>query len=224
MKTDLEIQKDVMAELEWEPYLKASEIGVAVTNGIVSLSGRVDSYRRKVSVDNAAKRVPGVKVVVDDLVVGVSPCGKKTDTEIAEAVLNALKYHPAVHEGEIKIKVENGVVRLEGEVNWEYERNSAKLAIVDLPGVNGVINMISVKPRVAAADIERRIKDVLIKNAALDASGISITVHEHAITLKGKVRSRSEEDDAENVAWDTPGVDSVENELDVEEMQYALET
>ncbi|HEY5392708.1 MAG TPA: BON domain-containing protein, partial [Hanamia sp.] len=134
MKTDYQIQEDVMEELKWQPFLNASEIGVAVKNGIVTLSGHVDSYSKKLAAENAAKKVAGVKAVAEEIEVGISPSYNKTDAEIAEAVLNALKWHTAVQEDKIKIKVEDGYVKLEGEVEWEYQRTMAKTAIENLAG------------------------------------------------------------------------------------------
>ena len=126
MKSDIQIQKDVMEELRWDPMLNASEIGVAVRHGIVTLSGQVDSYPKKLAAEKAAKQVAGVKAIAEDMQVGIFPGNRKTDAEIAEAVLNALKWHSAVQEEKIKIKVEEGDVRLEGEVEWEYERAQCK--------------------------------------------------------------------------------------------------
>jgi len=132
MKSDSKLQHDVMEELRWTPVLNASSIGVAVKNGVVTLSGQVDSYSKKSFAEKAARRVAGVKAVAEDIQVGISPADHKTDAEIAEAVLNALKWHAAVQDERIKIKVEDGNVRLEGEVEWEYERSNAKSAIDNL--------------------------------------------------------------------------------------------
>ena len=128
MKTDIEIQKDVMEELEWTPLLNSSEIGVAVQNGIVTLTGTVDSYLKKVNVENAAKKVTGVNAVAENIQVKIADLGKKTDTEIAGAVLQALKWHSVVPEKRLTIKVEDGWVTMEGEVEWEYQRVQAKSA------------------------------------------------------------------------------------------------
>src|SRR5688572_25793419 len=135
MKSDSQIQNDVMNELKWAPFLNSSEIGVAVKNGIVTLSGQVDSYSKKLAVEKAAKRVSGVKAVAEDVQVGISPAYRKTDTEIAEAAVKTLKWHTAVPEDKIKMKVEDGNVILEGEVEWEFQRNLAKTAIENLTGV-----------------------------------------------------------------------------------------
>lgn len=223
MKTDLQIQKDVMDQLEWEPFLNASEIGVAVKNGIVTLSGQVDSFAKKLAAENAAKKISGVKAIAEDIQIGVSPSYKKTDAEIAEAVVNALKWHTAVQEEKIKIKVENGVVRLEGEVEWEYQRSNAKAAVVNLAGVNGVINLIVVKPKVASSDVQKRINAAFHRSATIDASKIEAEVSGSQVTLRGTVRSYTEKEDAENAAWNAPGVLTVKNDLQIEVPEYTLD-
>ena len=132
MKSDFQIQKDVMDELKWDPFISISEIGVSVKNGIVTLSGHVDTYSKKLAAEKAAKKVAGVKAVAEDLTVGISPSYRKTDAEIAEAVISALKWHSAVQDEKIKITVEDGTVKLEGEVDWEYQRNNVKTAVENL--------------------------------------------------------------------------------------------
>jgi osmotically-inducible protein OsmY len=223
MKSDIQIQKDVMEEIRWQPYLNASQIGVAVKNGIVTLSGQVDSFSKKLAAEKAAKKVAGVKAVAEDIQVGISPSFLKTDAEIAEAVLNALKWHTAVQEEKIKIKVEEGVVRLEGEVEWEYQRNNAKTAIENLTGVKAVINSITLKPRVNAADIKQKIRAAFQRSANVDAGKIITEVAGNKVSLYGKVRSLAEKEDAEIAAWNAPGVVSVESHLEIEVPEYAFE-
>ena len=223
MKTDSQIQKDVMEQLRWEPFLNASEIGVAVKNGVVTLSGQVDSYLKKAAAENAAKKIAGVKAIAEDIQIGVSSSYRKTDTEIAEAVVNALKWHSAVQEEKIKIKVENGVVRLEGEVEWEYQRSNAKSAIENLAGVNGVVNLITIKTKVAPSDVTKRINAAFHRSATIGSSRITADVSGSKVTLRGKVRSYSEKEDAENAAWKAPGVLGVKNELEIEVPEYALD-
>lgn len=224
MKTDLQIQKDVMDELQWQPILNASEIGVAVKNGVVTLSGIVDTYSKKIAAENAAKKVANVKAIAEDIQVGVSPTYRKTDTEIAEAVFNALKWHSVVHEDKIKIKVEDGIVKLEGEVEWEYERKMARTAIENLNGVKYVTNLITVKPKISPVELESKIRAAFQRNASLDAGKIITIVDGNKVVLEGKVRSFVESEDAENVAWAAPGVMSVVNKLKIELPEYAFES
>lgn len=223
MKSDIQVQKDVMDELKWEPYLNASEIGVAVKNGIVTLSGQVDSYYKKLLAERVAKRVAGVKAVAEDIQVGISPASHKTDAEIAEAVFTALRWHPAVQEEKIKIKVEDGTVILEGEVEWEYQRVNAKSAIENLTGVRSVVNLISVKPRIKALDIQQKINAAFMRSATIDAHKINIEVSGGRVVLNGTVRSLAEKEDAERAAWAAPGVTSLESNLHVEVPEYEFE-
>jgi len=223
MKSDLQIQKDVMEEIKWEPFLKSSEIGVAVKNGVVTLSGQVDAYSKKLAAEKAAKKVSGVKAVAEDIQVGVSPSFRKTDAEIAEAVLNALKWHSAVQEEKIKIKVEDGYVRLDGEVDWAYQRNSAQSAIENLTDVKSVLNLITVKPLAKPSEIQQKISSAFRRSATIDAAKISVEVFGGKVTLRGKVRSFGEKDDAEHAAWSAPGVVSVTSELKIDEPEYAFD-
>lgn len=222
MKTDLQIQKDVMDELKWQPVLEAAEIGVAVKHGIVTLSGQVDSYLKKKVAEKTARKVDGVKAVAEDIIVGVSPHNKKTDAEIAQAVLNALQWHSGVQDQKIKINVEDGIVRLEGEAEWEYQRSNAKSAIEHLQGVRAVINAIMLKPRVMAADVKQQINAAFRRNAVIDAATINITIINSKVVLNGTVRSFAEKQDAEKAVWNAPGVSSVENNLEIEVPEYSF--
>jgi osmotically-inducible protein OsmY len=223
MKSDYQIQKDVMEELKWQAFLKASEIGVAVKNGVVTLSGNVDSYSKKLAAENAAKKIAGVKAVAEDIEVGISPIYRRTDAEIAEAVLDALKWHTAVQEEKIKIKVEDGNVKLEGEVEWEYQRTMAKTAIENLAGVRFVINLITVKPKISPTDIQEKIIAAFHRSATVDSSKIRAEVEGTKVTLRGTVRSIAEKEDAENAAWFAPGVMSVVNKIEIEVPEYEFE-
>ncbi len=223
MKSDFQIQKDVMDEIKWEPYLNASEIGVSVKNGIVTLSGMVDTYSKKISAEKAAARVAGVKAVAEDIQVGISPSFKKTDAEIAEAVLNTLKWHNAVQQEKIKIKVEDGIVRLDGEVEWEYQRSNARSAVEHLNGVRSVINSIRLKPAATASNVQQKINAAFLRSATIDAGKITAAVHSGEVTLHGKVRSMAEKQDAEIAAWNAPGVVSVDSMIEIEAPEYAFE-
>lgn len=219
MKNDLEIQQDVITELKWQPFLQAANIGVSVKNGIVTLSGTVDSYAQKMDAEKAVKKVTGVKAIAEDIQIGVSPALKKTDAEIAESVLNALKWHTAVPEQKITVKVEDGVVTLTGEVEWEYQRNSAKNAVSSLLGVRNVTNLISVKPKVTAFDVRTKITQALHRTATIDAERITIEVEAGKVRLHGKVRSFAEKEDIETAAWCAPGVSKVESYIEVEPVE-----
>ena len=221
MKTDDEIQKDIMEQIKWEPYLKASEIGVAVKNGVVTLSGHVDSYPKKLAAENAAKKIAGVKAIAEDIQIGVSPAQDRSDTEIAEAIINAIKWHTAVREEKIKVKVENGIVKLEGEVEWEFERQKVKTAIENISGVRAVHNLIVIKPQATPTDVERKIRAAFHRSATIDSGKINAEVIGNKVILRGNVRSFVEKEDAENAAWSAPGVLSVESHLKVEDSEYA---
>jgi len=220
MKTDIQIQKDVMDELKWQPFLNSSEIGVAVKNGIVTLSGIVDSYSKKLSAERAAKNVAGVKAIAEDIQIGVSPVYRKTDAEIAEAVFNALKWHSAVPEEKIKIKVEEGIVTLEGEMEWEFQRVNARVAIQNISGVRSVTNLLTIKPKLNPFELEQKISVAFKRNATIDAGKVNVSTIGNKVILTGKVRSFTESEDAENVAWAAPGVYQVENKLTIEEPEF----
>jgi len=223
MKTDMEIQKDVIDQLKWEPFLNASQIGVAVKNGIVTLSGQVDTYSKKVLAEKTVKKVSGVKAIAEDIQVGLSPAYKKSDTEVAEAVVNALRWHTMIPEDKIKVSVEDGNVKLEGDVEWEYQRNQAKTTIENLSGVRFVTNLIAVKPKITPYELQQKITAAFQRSANIDASKVTTEVLGSRVILRGKVRSFAEKEDAENAVWAAPGVVTVENKLVIEEPEYAFE-
>lgn len=223
MKNDLQIQKDVMEELKWQPLLTSSQIGVAVKNGIVTLSGIVDSYPKKLAAERAAKTVSGVKAVAEDIQVGISPQYRKTDAEIAEAILTALQWNPSIQEEKIKLKVEDGFVTLEGEVEWEFERDNVQNAVKDVAGVRLVTNLITLKPRVKPDEIEGKIKAAFHRSATVDAQKVNVNVMGGKVSLYGSVRSFAEKKDAEEAAWNAPGVTTVESNLSIEIPEYEYE-
>jgi hypothetical protein len=223
MKTDIEIQKDVVEQLKWEPFLNAAQIGVAVKDGIVTLSGQVDAYSKKVLAEKTVKKVAGVKAIAEDIQVGISPAYKKTDTEIALAVVNAIKWHTMIPDEKLKVSVEDGNVKLEGEVEWEYQRNQAKTSVENLIGVRFVTNLIAVKPKITPYELQLKINASFQRSANIDASKVTAEVIGSRVILRGKVRSFAEREDAENAVWSAPGVISVENKLVIEEPEYAFE-
>jgi osmotically-inducible protein OsmY len=215
MKTDLEIQKDVLDELKWEPFLSASEIGVTVKNGIVTLSGSVDSYLKKTGAEKAAKRVSGVKAVAEDITVRYPGSLIKTDSEIAESIVNSLKWHSALNEEKIKIRVEDGIVTLDGEVNWEFQRNSAVTQIQNTIGVKRIINNITIKSSIVPKELKLKVSNAFHRSATLDAEKIDVEVQGSKVILKGKVRSWAEKNDAENAVWSANGIERVDNRLEI---------
>jgi osmotically-inducible protein OsmY len=222
MKKDQEIQKDVMQELQWEPFIRSSEIGVAVRDGVVTLSGTVDSYLKKTTAEKAAKRVAGVKIVAEDIEVKYPSDSIKNDTEIAQAILNALKWNSAVTEDKIKVKVENGQVTLDGQLEWDFQRGIVVSEIENLTGVKGITNNITLKNTLPVSDLKQKIKSAFERSAIIDAEKISIEASGSKVTLKGSVRSWKERSDAEMAVWSAPGVYQVDNQLSVTSGVYAL--
>lgn len=215
MVTDKELQRDVLDELAWEPSVNAASIGVAVKDGIVTLTGSVPSYAEKLAAEDAAKRVYGVKAVVNDLEVKLPGSSQRTDEDIAASAVAALKADILVPADKIKVTVSKGWVKLEGEVEWQFEREEAEKAIRNLPGVMGVSNLIAVKPRVSPTEVKSKIEDALKRSAEADARRITVDVTDSKVILRGSVRSWAEREDAERAAWSAPGVYKVEDDIAV---------
>lgn len=222
MKTDAEIQKCVMDELKYQPFLQAAEIGVAVKDGVVTLSGEVDYFNQKLTAERVTKNIAGVKAIAEDIQVGRSPATNRSDTDIAIAALNTLKWTSGVDEDRIQVRVENGMIRLEGETDWAYQRGLAENAVKNLTGVKSVTNLISIKQQPLPEQLEQKISAALHRSATLDSDKITVSVNGSEVTLNGQVRSLSEKDDAALAVWAAPGVYSVRNQLTVDEPELAF--
>jgi osmotically-inducible protein OsmY len=214
--TDSALRDDVLHELEWEPSVDAAHIGVAVKDGIVTLTGTVTSYAEKFAAENAAKRVYGVRAVVNEIEVKLPGSSVRTDEDIARDCVNAIKANISIPDGKVKVTVSSGWVTLEGQVDWQYQKDAAENAMRYIRGVRGVTNLITVKPRVSPEEIKAKIEEALKRTAELDARRITVEVDGGKVILRGSVRSWAEREAAEREAWAAPGVYSVEDLITVE--------
>jgi osmotically-inducible protein OsmY len=216
MKTDMQLQRDVIEELAWQPNVRETEIAVGARNGVVTLTGFVDSYAQKYAAARAVEAVRGVRAVADDLKVRLPQSLVRSDTEIAHAAVSALKWDVEVPDARIKVLVDGGWISLDGAVDWQFQRSAAENAVRHLAGVKGVINRITVQqPKVSAYEVNQRIEEALKRSAAVDADKISVEAREGKVVLRGTVRSWAEREDAERAAWAAPGVTEVNDELAV---------
>lgn len=215
MKNNSELQQDVQNAINWEPTIHAEEIGVTAKDGIVTLSGIVDSYSKKINAERAAKNVVGVKAVAENITINYGKSFKKNDTDIATDIVNALHHDWEVPETKIKVKVENGWVKLEGEVPWKYQEEASFNAIKNLAGVKGVSNLITIKS-VSNDTLEKKdVEAALKRNWSINSNNIQVEVNQNKVKLTGLVHSLYQKEEAGRLAWNAPGVWSVENDLAV---------
>ena len=213
--TDRQLQQHVSNALDWDPSVDATEIGVTVDNGVVTLRGDVKSYAEKEAADRVTLRVYGVKAVANDLRVRLASGYERTDSEIAQAAVNAMKWHATVPENRITISVRDGQVILKGTVDWQFQKDAAARVIRDLTAVRGVTSHIAVTPHVTPSEVQTKIEAAFKRSAEIDARRVSVSVENSKVILAGNVRSWAEREEAEHAAWAAPGVSEVDDRIAV---------
>lgn len=215
MRLDADIKRDVEDELKWDPDINATDIGVAVHNGVVTLTGFVRSYAQKTEAESAAKRIAGVAGLANDIEVRLPAIDQRPDPDIARDAVAALKSELPYSSEKLKVVVKNGWLTLEGAAEWDYVRQRAQSAVRRIRGVTGVSNSIVLKPTVAPYEIRRKIEDAFRRSAELDASRLTVEANGSEVVLRGTVRSWAERQEAERAAWAAPGVTNVDNRITV---------
>lgn len=213
MKTDGQLQRDVLDELAWEPSVDHEQIGVTVTEGVVTLSGFVKSYAEKMAAENATKRVAGVRGIAEEIKVRFASDPKTSDAEIAKRILDIFSFDVTIPDDKLKVKVEHGWVTLTGSVDWHYQREAARTAAGRITGVLGMSNQIEVRKTATAFDVKQRIVDAFKRAADADAGTLDVSTSDGVVRLAGKVHSLHERQVAERAAWAAPGVTRIEDNI-----------
>lgn len=213
-RTDQELQNSVLAELKWDARVQPNEIGVIVKDGVVTLTGWVDSYLKKWAAEEAALRVAGVKAVANDIEIRLA--NERTDGDIAAAAAHALEWDASIPPDKVHATVAKGWVTLKGQVEWQYQSEEAENVVRRLAGVRGVTNLIVVKPRLKPEELKKKIEDALVRDAQIDADRIKVEIVGTKAILKGAVRAWAEKKEAERVAWSAPGITEVDNQISLE--------
>jgi osmotically-inducible protein OsmY len=211
--TDKQLQTNVKLALDWEPSIDVADIGISVNSGVVTLRGDVKSYTEKKTAERVALAVYGVKAVANDINVRIPGMFERTDSEIALAIVNALKWNTTVPADKVSVTVSNGWITLRGELDWNYQKEAAARAVKDLLGVVGLINDIKVKPHVNVVDVESKIEAALKRSAEIDARRIHVGASDGKVVLSGNVHSWFEREEARRAAWAAPGVREVEDHI-----------
>ncbi|MEO6305238.1 MAG: BON domain-containing protein [Bacteroidia bacterium] len=213
MKTDEQLKKDVLDAFQWQPTLKTAEIGVIAKDGVITLTGHVNNYAKKIEAENSAKNVAGVKAVAEEIAVKIREFDKKNDADIATEIVNAIKWNWKIPSDKVKVKVEQGWVTIGGDVHWNYQREATKKLIESLDGVKGVINDIKIKSAPQDLIEKNDILRALALSASVDEKEIQVQVISDKVILTGMVSSLYQKDEAERLAWNAPGVSAIDNQL-----------
>ena len=212
---DSTLRQDIIDELDFEPSIDAASIGVAVEDGVVTLTGHVSTYAQKATAEDAVRRVKGVKGIAEEIEVRPFGTNKTADDEIVKRALQTITWNTVIPDGAIQVKVQDGWVTLTGKVDWQYQKTAATQTIGGLAGVLGVYNKIEVKPHASVSDVKKRIEDALKRNAEVEAKAIRVNVVNGKVTLEGRVNNWAERSATERAAWSAPGVRSVDDRITI---------
>jgi len=213
---DKQLRQNVLDELEFEPSVDAAHIGVAVDDGVVTLSGHVSSYFEKLAAEQAVRKIKGVRAIAQEIEVRYPSDKKTADDEIAKRALSVIEWHAMIPQGAVKVTVQKGLVILAGEVSWQYQKKTAEDAVRKLSGITGVINNISLKPTASVSDVKKKIEGALARHAHIEADAIRVNVRDGSkVMIEGKVESWEQREAVEDAVWSVAGVQSVDDRLTI---------